>query len=53
VATDANLALLQAPVGSGKTTLLAEWHAASHATRLFAWLSLERATTIRRGSWRA
>src|SRR4051812_19823540 len=41
-ATDAKLALLQAPVGSGKTTLLAEWHAAADATRPFAWLSLDR-----------
>src|SRR3954464_13661178 len=37
-ATEAKLALLQAPVGSGKTTLLAEWHAAAQATRPFAWL---------------
>src|SRR4051795_4136742 len=41
-ATEAKLALLQAPVGSGKTTLLAEWHAAADATRPFAWLSLDR-----------
>src|SRR3954462_6495437 len=41
-ATEAKLALLQAPVGSGKTTLLAEWHAAAHAARAFAWLSLDR-----------
>src|SRR4051812_11480974 len=38
-ATEAKIALVQAPVGSGKTTLLAEWHAAD-ATRPFAWLSL-------------
>ena len=41
-ATEAKLALVQAPVGSGKTTLLAEWHAAAHATCPFAWLSLDR-----------
>src|SRR4051795_3431797 len=41
-ATEAKLALLQAPGGSGKTTLLAEWHAAAQATRPFAWLSLDR-----------
>src|SRR3954466_1275431 len=41
-ATEAKLALLQAPVGSGKTTLLAEWHAAAQLTRPFAWLSLDR-----------
>jgi LuxR family transcriptional regulator, maltose regulon positive regulatory protein len=42
-ASDAKLALVQAPVGSGKTTLLTEWHAAAHETRAFAWLSLDRA----------
>jgi LuxR family transcriptional regulator, maltose regulon positive regulatory protein len=41
-ASEAKLALIQAPVGSGKTTLLAEWHAAAEATRPFAWLSLDR-----------
>src|SRR3954467_4658420 len=41
-ATEAKLALLQAPVGSGKTTLLAEWHAAADATRPFAWVRLDR-----------
>jgi ATP/maltotriose-dependent transcriptional regulator MalT len=40
-ASEAGLALLQAPVGSGKTTLLAEWQAAPGEPRPFAWLSLD------------
>jgi LuxR family transcriptional regulator, maltose regulon positive regulatory protein len=42
-ASEAKLALVEAPVGSGKTTLLAEWHAAPEEQRPFAWFSLDRA----------
>ena len=52
--TAAKLVLVSAPAGFGKTTLLTEWLAARPGAlageRLAAWLSLDRATTIRRPS---
>ncbi len=37
----AKLIVLSAPAGYGKTTLLAQWHAASAASRCFAWIALD------------